>query len=249
MAHPVTVAALYDIHGNLPALEAVLPQVRAAGATMVVVGGDVLPGPMPAAALDLLRTLDVPVRCLRGNGERETLNAVDGLELTTVPAAYQPPVRWSAAQLDPGHVADLRTWPATVEADLPGIGTVVFCHATLRDDTEIVTRLTPEDRVAPMFAGTAARLVVCGHTHMAFDRRIGGRRVVNAGSVGMPFGPPGAHWLLLDSDGPRFVHTAYDLEAAAARIRATAYPEADVFASNHVLNPPREETMLAAFSG
>lgn len=241
------IAALYDIHGNVPALEAVLPQVRAAGPTLVVVGGDVLPGPMPVEALDMLRTLDLPVRCLRGNGDRETLAAVDGLELTTVPPAYQPPVRWGAAQLAAHHVADLRTWPDTVEIEVPGLGTVLFCHATPRNDTEIFTRLTPEDRVTPMFAGSPARFVVCGHTHMAFDRRIGERRVVNAGSVGMPFGQPGAHWLLLDADGPRFIHTPYDLEAAAARIRATAYPDADVFAANYVVNPPGEATMLAAF--
>lgn len=241
------IAALYDIHGNLPALEAVLPQVRAAGTTLVVVGGDVLPGPMPVDALDLLRALELPVRYLRGNGDRETLAAVDGLELTTVPPAYQPPVRWGAAQLGARHVADLRTWPDTLELDVPGLGTVLFCHATLRNDTEIFTRLTPEDRVAPMFSGATAGHIVCGHTHMAFDRRIGERRVMNAGSVGMPFGQPGAHWLLLGADGPRFMHTPYDLEAAAARIRATAYPDAGAFASNYVLNPPSEQTMLAAF--
>ena len=240
-------AALFDIHANLPALEAVLPEVRAAGATLVVVGGDVLPGPMPTAALDLLRSLDLPVRYLRGNGERETLSAVDGLELTTVPPAYQPPVRWGAAQLRDHHVSALRTWPDTVEADVAGLGPVLFCHATPRSDTEIVTRLTPEERIAAAFATVKASLVVCGHTHMAFDRRVLGLRVVNAGSVGMPFGRPGAHWLLLDADGPRFMHTPYDLEAAAARIRATGYPDAEAFASNYVLNPPSEDTMLTAF--
>lgn len=243
------VAALYDIHGNVPALEAVLAQVRAAGASLVVVGGDVLPGPMPVEALDLLGGLDLPVRYLRGNGERETLAAVDGLELTTVPPAHQPPVRWGAAQLADHHVAELRRWPDSVEVDLPGLGTVFFCHATPRSDREIFTRLTPEDRVAPAFATVTASYVVCGHTHMAFDRRIGGLRVLNAGSVGMPFGEPGADWLLLDANGPRFMHTSYDLEAAATRIRAAAYPDADAFASNSVLNPPSEAAMLAAFAG
>lgn len=243
------VAALYDIHGNLPALETVLRQVREAAATLVVIGGDVLPGPMPVEVLDLLRAVDAPVRYLRGNGERETLNAVDGLELATVPEAYQPSVRWGAAQLGANHVAALRTWPDTVEIDVPGVGVVLFCHATPRSDTEIVTRVSSEDRIAPAFATVTADLVVCGHTHMAFDRRIHGRRVVNAGSVGMPFGVPGAHWLLLDAAGPRFMHTPYDLEAAAARIRATAYPDADAFASGSVLDPPGEAAMLAAWGG
>jgi hypothetical protein len=82
---------------------------------------------------------------------------------------------------------------------------------------------------------------------MAFDRTIGQLRVVNAGSVGMPFGRPGAHWLLLDASGPRFMQTTYDLQAAAERLRATAYPGAAAFATQHVLEPPGEETMLAVF--
>jgi hypothetical protein len=83
---------------------------------------------------------------------------------------------------------------------------------------------------------------------MALDRRIGTVRVLNAGSVGMPFGEPGAHWLLLDAGGPRFMHTRYDLEAAAARIRGTSYPDAAAFAANYVLHPPTEDAMLKAFS-
>jgi predicted phosphodiesterase len=241
------VAAVYDIHGNLPALEAVLAEVRKARVGEVIVGGDVLPGPMPVDALDLLATLDVPVRYLRGNGERETLAAVDGHELITVPVAYQPPVRWGATQLSASHVASLRSWPATLEAEVEGIGPLLFCHATPRSDTEIFTRVTPEARIAMAFAEVAASLVVCGHTHMQFDRVIGGVRVVNAGSVGMPFGEAGAYWLLLDGDGLHLMRTPYDLEAAAARIRATGYPGAEAFAANHVLAPPGEAQMIAAF--
>lgn len=64
------IAALFDIHGNLPALEAVLHDVRQAGVDLVVVGGDVLPGPMPHESLGVLRALALPVRCIRGNGDR-----------------------------------------------------------------------------------------------------------------------------------------------------------------------------------
>ena len=245
----MSVAALYDIHGNLPALEAVLAEVRNVGVGEVIVGGDVLPGPMPVEALDLLAALDVPVRYLSGNGERETLAAVEGRELITVPAAYQAPVRWGAAQLLAAYVESLRTWPATLDVHVAGIGSVLFCHATPRSDTEIFTRVTPDARIAPAFAEIAASLVVCGHTHMQFDRTVGRVRVVNAGSVGMPFAPPGAYWLLLDGDGPHLRRTPYDLEAAAARIRATAYPGAEAFAANHVLAPPGEGQMIAAFEG
>jgi len=241
------VAALYDIHGNLPALEAVLRDVRRAGADLVVVGGDVLPGPMATESLDLLGTFEIPVRYLTGNGERETLAAADGREMTTVPPAYQPLVKWGAEQLRPDQIAGLKHWPKTLEIDVPGWGTILFCHATPRNDMDIFTRLTPDDRIAPAFAGVTAPIVVCGHTHMTFDRHVGTIRVLNAGSVGMPFDTPGAHWLLLDAGGPRFMHTAYDLEAAANRIRATNYLDAEAFAANYVLQAPGEDVMLKAY--
>jgi predicted phosphodiesterase len=214
----------------------------------VIVAGDVLPGPMSSASLDLLGTLDLPVWYLTGNGEREALRAVDGLELTGVPAPHRPPVHWSGKDLRPEQVAFVRNWPGTIEMDVKGLGRVLACHATPRSDVEIFTRLTPDDRIAAAFAGVAADLVVCGHTHMAFDRVIAGVRVVNAGSVGMPFGEPGAHWLLLDAEGVHFMHTRYDLNAAATRIRATTYPDAESFATSYVLNPPTEAAMLAAMS-
>jgi hypothetical protein len=130
----------------------------------------------------------------------------------------------------------------------PGmIGEVLFCHATPRDKNEIFTRLTPEERLLPVFEGLETSLVVCGHTHMQFDRTIGSVRVVNAGSVGMPFGEPGADWLLLGPD-VQLRHTAYDLTNAAERIRATDYPQAQDFAARNVLQPPSEAQMLEVFT-
>jgi predicted phosphodiesterase len=124
---------------------------------------------------------------------------------------------------------------------------VLLCHATPRDDNEIFTRLTEEERLSPIFEGLNVALVVCGHTHMQFDRMVGSIRVVNAGSVGMPFGEPGADWLLLNPD-VQLRHTPYDLKKAAERIRKTDYPQAQEFAANHVLQPPSEEKMLEAFA-
>src|SRR5439155_23988438 len=118
-------------------------------------------------------------------------------------------------------------------------GDVLFCHATPRNDVDVFTRLTPEERLLPIFAGAAANVVVCGHTHMQFDRTVGGVRVVNAGSVGMPYGEPGAYWLLL-GPGIRLRHTSYDLEKAAARLRDTKYQQAEDFAATNVLRPPSE---------
>jgi len=245
----MVVAVLADIHGNLPALEAVLGEVGAAGAGLVVVAGDVLPGPMGAECLARLGGLGVPVRYLSGNGERVSLAAIDKHPLTEVPEPYRPSIEWGAAQLGADQVTDLRLWPPTVDVAIDGLGHVLCCHATPRSDSEIVTRLTPEDRAAPAFLGVTAPLVICGHTHLRMDRTVAGHRVVNAGSVGMPFDEPGAHWLLLDASGPRFVHTRYDLEAAAAQIRATAYPDAESFAASYVLKVPGEEAILAAFGG
>ena len=185
--HGMRVAALYDIHGNLPALEAVLDEIACDPVDLVIVGGDVMPGPMPRESLERLQSLGVPARFIRGNGDRD---------------------------------------------------------ATPRNDEEVVTRLMSDDVLRPLFDG-AADVVVCGHTHMQFDRAVGAARVVNAGSVGMPFEQPaGAYWLRL-GPGVELRRTAYDLAAAAAAVRRTAYPGADEFARVNVLEPP---DMLEAFT-
>jgi predicted phosphodiesterase len=240
------VAALYDVHGNLPALEAVLDEVRREAVDLVVVGGDVVPGPMGRETLALLLDLDLPVRFLHGNGESAVLARRTGRE-AAVPEQAREIVRWQAGQLGENEARVLAGWPATLRIGVPGLGEVLFCHATPRDDTEIFTRGTADERLAPAFAGVDAPLVVCGHTHMPFDRTLGGTRIVNAGSVGMPFGAPGADWLLL-GPGVEPRHTGYDLAAAADRIRATSYPGADRFAEGNVLHPPSEEAMLEAFA-
>lgn len=243
------VAALYDIHGNLPALEAVLAEVRGADVDLVVVGGDVLPGPMPRETLACLEGLEIPVRYLRGNGDRAVLEEKAGLD-PGVPESVRAALRWTADQLGADHERWLASWPETLEAAIPGLGEVLFCHATPRNDSELFTRLTPEDRLRPVFAGVGAVLAVCGHTHMQFDRTIGTTsgtlRIVNAGSVGMPFGEPGADWLLL-GPGVELRHTPYDLDRAAERIRGTDYPQAEEFASRDVLQPRSEAEMLDLF--
>ena len=243
---PTRVAALYDIHGNLPALEAVLADLRRLGVTDVVVGGDVLPGPMPRESLDTLLGLDLRVQFISGNGEREVLALRAGVETGAVPERFRRAMRWVADQLEPAHAQALAGWPAQVRVAVDGLGDVLFCHATPRNDSEIFTRATPEARLVHVFAGAGVSTVVCGHTHMQFDRTVGEVRVVNAGSVGMPFGEAGAWWLLL-GPGVELRHTSYDLNAAAERIRATAYPLGDEFAAASVLHPPSAESMLDAF--
>jgi putative phosphoesterase len=239
------VAAIYDIHGNLPALEAVLEDVRRAGVELVVVGGDVLPGPMPRETLDRLFELDLPIQFIRGNGDRLTLEERSGADVG-LPEAIRATVRWTAEQLSPADVRRITAWPETLRIDVRGLGDVLFCHATPRNDTEVFTRLTPEDRLLPIFEPPGASVVVCGHTHMQFDRMIGRTRVVNAGSVGMPYGDPGAYWLLL-GPGVQLRRTSYDLERASERIRATSYPQAGAFVDNDLLHPRSERDMVELF--
>jgi predicted phosphodiesterase len=252
------IAALYDIHANLPALEAVLEDVANTGADQIVVGGDVVPGPMPRETLALLLGLNTPVQFIHGNGELAVLAQIGVTDVDTVtywgtttgeplPEPHRSVLRWTAEQIHPQHDGLLKRWPKTIRADIPGLGRTLFCHGTPRSETEIFTRLTPERLLAAMFEGLGVDLVVCGHTHMPFDRMIGGVRVVNAGSVGMPFGAAGADWALLGPEVDLW-HTPYALQTAAVRIRETQYPQAHEFAERYVLQPPTETEMLEVFT-
>jgi|KBSMisStandDraft_5_1062788.scaffolds.fasta_scaffold320188_2 putative phosphoesterase len=245
-------AALYDIHGNLPALEAVLTEIERAGVDRVVVGGDVLPGPMAPETLERLQSLTVPTEFLRGNGDRETLQERPDRP-SRVPEPARQQLRWCRRQLSGAQALTIEAWPLTLRYDVPRVGSVLFCHATPRNDEEVFTHLVPEPLLQPIFDGVAD-LVVCGHTHVQFDMMVGRTRVVNAGSVGMPFGTTGAHWLLIDSgrsgdlparEAVELRRTTYDLDAAAAAVRRTAFPEAEQFASVYILNPP---DMLETFT-
>lgn len=250
------VAALYDIHANLPALEAVLKDVREAGVDAIVVGGDVVLGPMPREAFKLLQELDRPTYFIHGNCDLVILALMAAKNTGAVtywgtPSGATPPesvqelFRWSAQQLEPDDETVLASWPKTVRLDIDGLGEVLFCHSTPRSETEVFTRLTAEERLRPLFEGL--NMVVCGHTHMQFDRMIGKTRVVNAGSVGQPFGQPGAYWLLL---GPevQLRRTAYDFAQAAEQIQQTQYPQAEDFAAQAVLTPPSEESMVELYT-
>jgi putative phosphoesterase len=240
------IAAIYDIHGNLPALEAVLHEIGQAKVDHIIVGGDVIPGPMPRETLNKLLELDLPVDFILGNGEVAVLQQMNGEQPAGVPEPFLPIIEWTAQQLDAGHREAMQSWSKTVQIDLSRLGQILFCHGTPAHENEIFSRLTLEDRLKSIVAGTTAAVMVCGHTHMQFQRTIGSVRIVNAGSVGMPFGEPGAYWLLLGSE-IEFQRTNYDLDKAAARIRASGYPQAER-AANDILSPPSEEQMLEVFS-
>ena len=251
------VAALYDIHSNLPALDAVLAEVHQAGVDRIVVGGDVLPGPMPRETMARLLALDIPTTFIYGNGDLAILaqlRAATPSEVTywgtssgaPLPEPFGELFRWTAQQVRE-YQDVLASWPLTTTLDIDGLGKVLFCHATPRNEVEIFTRLTAEERLAPVFAGVDASIVVCGHTHMQFDRMVGRLRVVNAGSVGMPFGTTGADWLLLGS-GIELRKTQYDLNATAEQFRRTGYPMVEEMAVRYILNPPTEQELFTAWA-
>ena len=199
------VAALHDVHGNLPALEAVLAEVASLGVDRIVCGGDAVAGPFPRETLDLLLRSDVGF--VRGNADRELKE-------------------WVAAQLDPRSIEFLTTLPTTVSVD-----GVLYCHGSPRSDEEILTRVSPDERLREALAGVEERLVVGGHTHVQFEREVDGRRFVNAGSVGMPYeGVRGAFWALVGDGKVELRRTPYAVDAAVTAIRASGYPDAEQLA-------------------
>ena len=214
------VLALYDIHGNIDALEAVLADPRAQAPDAVVVGGDAVPGPFAGATLARLEALKVPVRWIRGNGEREVAEAV-GAPAPADDDLVARTAAITATELGDARAQALGGLPLTLELD-----GVLYCHASPRRDDEMLTRLSPEERWADALGEVDAAVVVAGHTHQQDDRVVGSVRVVNAGSVGLPYeGDGAARWLWVADGVPELRQTAYDAAAAGARIRAAGWPD------------------------
>jgi predicted phosphodiesterase len=234
------VAALYDIHANAPALRAVLDDVARADADLVVVGGDVVSGPLPKQTLELLCGLELPVRFVRGNADREVLAARDEgrLELEAAEDPLQRAAVFAAASLSRAQRDLLAAFEPRVVLDLEGLGPTLFCHGSPRSDEEILTTETPDERLREIVAGVREPLVVCGHTHRSFDRRLGRRRIVNAGSVGCPYeGVPGAYWALLAPGAVGLRRTEYDIAAALEELRAGGFPDTDEMLRESLLEP------------
>ena len=221
------VAVFCDVHGNLPALEAVVAELASLDVDRIVCGGDVVAGPFPRECLDKLVELEAVF--VRGNADRESPRAPAGTW------------EWIVANLDPPALAFLGELPQAVS-----LGGVLYCHGSPRDDDEILTRVSADERFRAALAGVEERLVVGGHTHVQFERVVEGIRFVNAGSVGMPYeGRQGAFWALLDGEDVDFRHTPYAVDAAAAAIRASGYPGADQIAG--LLLDPEDPDEVSAY--
>jgi putative phosphoesterase len=208
------VMALYDIHGNIDALEAVLAEAEPEA---VLVGGDAVPGPFAAAVLDRLESLRVPVHWIRGNGEREVAEAVGVAEPSPDDTAAI-----NARELGAERARALGELPLMVALD-----GVRFCHATPHRDDQMVTRISPPERWESVLEGVGPGIVVAGHTHQQDDRTVGDVRFINAGSVGLPYeGDGAARWMWLADGEPELRSTPYDAAAAGRRMLDTGWPDA-----------------------
>ena len=241
------VAVLSDVHGVLPALEAVLAEPEVLAADLVVVTGDHASGPQPSQVLDRLTSLGERLLLVRGNADRELVALARG-ELLDPPDDVSV---WAAAQLAPDHVELLAGLPHPVTVDVDGFGPVVFCHGTPRDDEEVVLVDTRLERWAEAFADLPPHVatVVCGHTHMPFLRLVDRRLVVNPGSIGMPYGRPGGAWALLHGGAVTLHHTEVDVDVAVARVVAESdYPDRQAWADYFLRAAASDAEALTAFA-
>ena len=240
-----TVAVLSDVHGVLPVLEAILAEPDVRAADLVVVTGDHAAGPMPVETLDALAALGERGVLVRGNADRELT------EIATGGASPHPESVWAAGQLRPDQLDRLAGLPHPVILTLAGFGRTVFCHGTPRDDEEVVLVDSPPERWAAVLSGVDddVRTIVCGHTHMPFVRLVDRRLVINAGSVGMPYGRAGGAWALLHAGQVSLRHTEVDVDAVCARIVAeSGYPDRAAWADEYVRVRHSDLDALRAFT-
>jgi putative phosphoesterase len=232
------VAVLGDVHGNAVALAAVLEEVRAQGTDLVVWMGDLSWGAEPTATLDLVRSLELPSRFVRGNAERALLELDDGTNEVTSERE-----QWMLAAHSRDDVELAKSFESFHSLQIDGLGATYFTHGSPRSDEELLTAGTPEERIAAATSEIAERVLVTGHTHAQYDREAAGVRAINPGSVGMPYeGRPGAYWALL---GPDVVlrRTEYDVEEAAARLRASGLPDPEPLVEM-LLKPPEPAELI-----
>jgi diadenosine tetraphosphatase ApaH/serine/threonine PP2A family protein phosphatase len=144
-------------------------------------------------------------------------------------------------QLGEERVAWLQSLPQQLELEIDGLGRVLFVHGSPRSDEEMLLRTATDERLAMILGGVEADVVVCGHTHMQFDLRHGSKRVVNAGSVGLPYGRAGAHWVEL---GPDVRHRRAEYDPSS--LRTSGWPRASEVVPV-IESPPSEEQAIAEF--
>ena len=244
MTEATRVALLSDVHGNAVALRAVLGELVCEYPDLLVFGGDLTWGPQPMETYALAAELETPAVYIRGNAERALLDAAAAVESRTGDT-LRPRERGMGAR----HSAEGTAWVATfVEAatvTVSGLGSVLFCHGSLRSDEELVTFETPEPRMKALLEGVKADVLVTAHTHIQFDRTVAGIRSVNPGSIGMPYeGRSGtAYWAILGPDVD-LRRTDYDVHEAVRQYRATDDPLTEQMVEL-LLEPPTAVEVVA----
>jgi putative phosphoesterase len=231
----VRVAALYDVHGNVHALEAVLADVEREGVDLVIFGGDLAWGPFPRETLELARSLP-NAEFVRGNADE-----LNSMEATS--EEFGDRRTFVVERLDEEQIEWLETRSFSWSAD-----DTLFVHANPRDIETPYFEWSPEEKLAEAIADVAESRVVSGHVHMQSNRKIGDKEWTCAGSVGMPYeDAPGAYWTLLVDGVPEFKRTDYDLEAAATAVRASGHPLALELADENILRVPSPAEVRATW--
>ena len=218
-------AVLSDIHGNLPALEAVIDHAERLSVDGFVVIGDIVIGaPDSLACWERVKALNCPV--LRGNHE---MYAASFYENATWQTPQFAPVAWAVKQLDDNVRRELGTLPFSLT--LPDAPDLLFVHASLRNDRDNLGAYTAEAVLSEMFPALSARYVVRGHDHVAATRTWGEHQLITNGSVGIPLNAvTEAQYLVLerhlDEWQPTFYSVTYDVDKTLKRFYETDYLEA-----------------------
>lgn len=225
------IAALYDVHGNVHALEAVLAEVAREPVDVVLFGGDLAWGPFPRETVDLARS--VPnAEFVRGNAD----------ELSTIEDDRKTFV---VSHLDDEHVEWLESRQFSWSAD-----DTLYVHANPRDIETPYFEWSPEEVLAEAMADVVESRLVSGHVHMQSDRAVGDKHWTCAGSVGMAYEEaPGAYWAHLVDGVPEFRRTDYDRVRAAEAVRRSGHPLAEELADENILRVPTRAEARAAMGG
>jgi predicted phosphodiesterase len=233
----VRLGLIADIHGNLPALDAVLAEIRREGVDRIVCLGDISIGPQPVETLERVRSLGCPV--IMGNWDAWFVDGMPQLDgrLGEVLGDLRT---WSVEQLSSEQRQYLTEFHPTVEVPLAGGATLLAFHGSPRSFEDMILATTPEGELEEMFAGRTALVLAGGHTHFQLFRRFGDAVLLNPGSVGLPFRPPRsgimeiapwAEYALVDHDGNglsiELRRTAFDLDALLREMRERGMPHAE----------------------